>query len=261
MNKINQNTLNLLENIGLNKNEAQIYELLLNVGALGMKSILFHTKLKRGNAYYHLDSLEEKGLIEKIDLPKTTIKFAAKHPENLELILAKQKSYILNAEQELQKNFPQLNSLFQLLTQKPGVKFYEGKEGIIKVYDYILSLGNPIDSFEDRGEMANLISAYANEFILKRVKKKIFNRVIAPSTNTINKNDLRELRETHFVDPNKFPFRMDIKISGPLVSIITFQKQNPVAILIENNEISENFKLLFNFVWDLTKPQTGLRKN
>lgn len=249
----------ILEKLGLNKNEAQIYELLLNTGPQSMKPILFHTKLKRGNAYYHLENLIAKGLAEKQDVPGTTTKFLAKHPEQLELLVAKQKAAVFSAAEELSKALPELRSLFQLISIKPGVKFYEGKEGIIKIYEEILAQGTNIDSIEDKGEMTAFIPEYAKEFIAKRIKKKITNRVIAPSANAINVNSPPELRETRLVPTAQFPFRMDIKISGGLVSLITFQKENAIGVLVENKEIAENFKLLFEFIWKLLEPKTGIR--
>src|SRR5271155_5624801 len=124
--------LEIFEKLGLNKNEAQIYELLLNSGPLGVKPILFRTKLKRGNAYYHLDSLKAKGLVETQTERGKTI-FIAKHPEQLELLLAQQKAALAAAEEDLHKTLPGLRSMFQLATTKPGVKFFEGKEGIIQI--------------------------------------------------------------------------------------------------------------------------------
>ncbi len=247
-----------LTKLGLTPNEAKIYELLLTVGPSGIKSILFHTGLKRGNAYYHLEGLEKRGLVEKQDLPGKPIAFLAKQPDQLEILLAQQKTALNNAGYELSQNLPKLNSLYQLLATRPGVKFYQGKEGMEQVYEQLLALRKPIDSFEDKGEMAALIPDYAKEFINKRIKYGIFNRVIAPSANPINKTDQKELRETRLVPTAKFPFRMDVKICSDMVSLITFQKQNPVAVLVQNREIAENFKLLFEFVWSLLAPTTGM---
>ncbi len=136
-----------------------------------------------------------------------------------------------------------------LLSDRPGVKFYQGKEGIISIYDALLDQGEPIDSFEDKGEMIKLIPEYAAGYPKQRVKRNIFNRVIAPRDNPINQTDPTLLRETRFVTTDRFPFRMDIKISGRYVSLITFQKENPVGVLIDNKEIAENFRMLFNLVW------------
>lgn len=251
-------SLDIFQKLGLNKNEAQIYQLLLEKGPLGVKPILFNTKLKRGNAYYHLDSLEKKGLVETTTERGRTI-FIAKHPEQLGLLLAKQKTALATAEEELGKNLPELRSMFQLATTKPGVKFYEGKEGIIKIYEDLLAQGANIDSFEDKGEMAAFIPEYAKQFIAKRVRKNIFNRVIAPSNNPINISTPKELRETRNVPVAQFPFRMDIKIAGNEVSLISFQKDNPIGILIENKEITDNFKMLFELLWKLLEPKTGLK--
>lgn len=248
----------ILEKLGLNKNEAQIYEFLLGSGPSRLKPILFHTKLKKGNAYYHLDSLKAKGLIETQEERGRTV-FTAKHPEQLGLLLAKQKAALAAAEEELDKTLPNLRSLFQLATTKPGVKFYEGKEGITRIYEDLLAQGANIDSIEDKGEMGAFIPEYVKEFIAKRIKKNITNRVIAPSNNPVNINSAQELRETRFIPTAQFPFRMDIKIAGNEVSLISFQKDNPVGILIENKEITDNFKMLFELLLKLLEPKTGLR--
>jgi sugar-specific transcriptional regulator TrmB len=250
--------LEIFEKLGLNKNEAQIYELLVNSGPLGVKPILFNTKLKRGNAYYHLDSLKAKGLVETATERGRTI-FAGKNPEQLELLLAKQKAALAAAEEELSKSLPELRSVFQLATTKPGVKFYEGKEGIIRIYEYLLAQGANIDSVEDKGEMAVFIPEYVKEFVAKRIKKNIFNRVIAPANNPININSPKELREVRMLPAAQFPFRMDIKIVGNAVSLISFQKDNPIGILIENKEIADNFRILFELIWKLLEPKTGLK--
>jgi sugar-specific transcriptional regulator TrmB len=213
-----------------------------------MKQLLSKTKLKRGNAYYHLDNLEQRGLVEK-QIERGRTRFIAKHPEQLELLLAKQKAAIAAAEEELVRTLPELRNIFQLTMVKPGVKFYEGKEGIIKIYEQLLQQGKNIDSFEDKGEMSAYIPEYSSEYPSRRVKKNIFNRVIAPADNQINQNDPKFMRETRFVPTAQFPFRMDIKISGGLVSLITFQKDDAVGILIENREVSDNFKILFEMVW------------
>ena len=250
--------LEILAKLGLNKNEAQIYELLLTEGSLGVKPILFRTKLKRGNAYYHLDSLKAKGLVETQTERGRTM-FIAKHPERLELLLAQQKTALAAAEEELNKTLPSLKGIFQLATTKPGVKFFEGREGIIKIYETLLEQNQQIDSFEDKGEMVGFFADYVKAFIAKRINKKIFNRVIAPSSSPINVTSPKEYRETRLLPVAQFPFRMDIKIVGHLVSLISFQKDNPVGILIENKEIAENFKILFELVWKLLEPKTGLR--
>jgi sugar-specific transcriptional regulator TrmB len=203
--------------------------------------------------------LEVSFLVEKTDLPGETVKFYAKHPEQLSLLLAKQKSALSEAEENLSKTLPEMRSIFQLSTTKPGIKFYEGKEGIIKIYEDLLAQKSHIDSFEDKGEMSLFIPEYAKEFITKRIKNKVYNRVIAPSTNQININSQAELRETRFLPVSQFPFRMDIKIAGNEVSLISFQKENPVGILIENKEIADNFHILFDLVWKFLEPKTGLK--
>ena len=57
------------------------------------------------------------------------------------------------------------------------------------------------------------------------------------------------MRETKFLATALFPFRMDIKIAGRLVSLITFKKDSTVGVLIDNQEIADNFQILFELLW------------
>jgi len=137
---------------------------------------------------------------------------------------------------------------------KSGVRYYEGKEGIIKIYEELLDNNQPIDSIEEKGDLLAYIPNYAADYVKKRIKRKLFNRVISPDTNTLNKTNSEKFIEARPVSAEEFPFRMDIKISGHKVSLITFQKKNAVGILIDNPEIADNFKILFNFLWSKLKP-------
>jgi hypothetical protein len=108
----------------------------------------------------------------------------------------------------------------------------------------------PIDSIEEKGDLLAYLPDYASEYVQKRVQKKLFNRVISPDSNILNKTDPKKFIEARLASTNEFPFRMDIKISGHKVSLITFQKKNAVGVLIDNPEIADNFRILFNLLWD-----------
>ena len=87
-------------------------------------------------------------------------------------------------------------------------------------------------------------------FVKKRVSQKIPNRVISPDTNTYNVTDPQKLITAKTIPADQFPFRMDIKITDTKVSLITFNNQEAVGILIDNKEIAENFKTLFTLLWE-----------
>jgi sugar-specific transcriptional regulator TrmB len=248
----------IFEKVGLNKNEAQIYELLLNAGPLPMKPILFHTKLKRGNAYYHLENMAAKGLVEKIDLPKTTTKFAAKHPQNLELLLAKQKSALFSAEEELNKQLPDLRSLFQLVSIKPAVRFYEGLEGAIQVTNDSLNSKTEILTYIDNEAVNKFYPDINKQYVEQRLKKNIKKRMItidSPYIRSRTGEYKKTAAEVRLIPaPAAFSSVMQIydnKIS--YVSVDQNQKQL-IGTIIEHPAIYRMHKELFEALWVKAQP-------
>ena len=234
---------------GLTPEQAIIYEFLIKNGPQPAGKVSLKTPLKRGLVYKLLEQLVESGLVIKKDEPEKVAIFEPAHPLKLKELAEKKEEQAKNAQEALKGVLEKLTLDYNLISGKPGVKFYEGQEGIIKVYEQLLEQGANIDSIEDKGEMAAFIPEYSKNYPWRRVRRNIFNRVVAPSDNTINPTDPKQMRETRFIPTAEFPFRMDIKIAGRLVSLITFQKENPIGILIDNQEVADNFKMLFELVW------------
>lgn len=240
-----------LSQIGLSEKEALVYEALLNLGKAGMNQLLKKVPLKRGNTYDILYELINKELVAETEERGKKV-FVVEPPDRLKVLLEEKNKILKQQEKTLRANLDHLQSIYRLVTNKPGVRYYEGKEGIVNVYEELLNNNQPIDSIEETGDLLNYIPDYAPIYIKKRVQKKLFNRVISPDTNKLNKTDEARLIEARLVPADQFPFRMDIKISGHKVSLITFQKKNAVGILIDNQEIAENFRILFDFLWQQT---------
>lgn len=240
----------LLQQAGLSEKEAAIYEKLLEVGSTTVGKLLKTLPYKRGDLYNILASLKDMGLVSE-GLSRGVMSFTVESPDKIADLLKAEDEKRDRIRRSVTSTLPDLKSLYNLSVHRPGVRFYEGKDGIIKVYEQLLAHGQNIDSFEDKGEMARFIPEYSNKYPLRRVKRKIFNRVIAPSDNKINVSDPSLLRETRFLSTEKFPFRMDIKIAGCFVSLITFQKEHPVGVLVDSSEIADNFRILFQAFWDL----------
>ncbi|MSU75114.1 MAG: hypothetical protein EXS55_01180 [Candidatus Magasanikbacteria bacterium] len=240
-----------LIDLGLGENEAKLYEILLanpdaTIPLLKQKSPFSRTML-----YYILENLKGYGLLESKDIGPKTI-FNASPPEKLEELFDDQEKELKRQKDQLKNVIGDLRSTYALAHNKPGIKFYEGKEGIIRAYEELLAVGQPIDSIEDKGEMATFIPEYFPKFIKQRVAKNIFNRVVAPSSNAINSTSEKELRETRTIPVEEFPCTMDIKIAGETVLMTTLKEDQAMAIQIHHPVIASNFKLLFKFFWDHT---------
>lgn len=238
----------LLTQIGLSEKEAGLYETLLRLGQVSIQVILKATTYKRGDLYNILSGLEEWGLVEEKKQGKKTV-YTPAHPSVLETLLAEQQKEIAQNQKQLGAAMPELQSLFGLISGKPGIRYYEGKEGVIRAYEELLELNKSIDSIEDKGDMAAFIPEYFPTFIKKRVARGIVNRVVAPATNQINESSEKEKRETRTVPLEEFPFSMDVKICGNTVLLTTLKEASAVAVRIDHPEIAENFRRIFQFFW------------
>lgn len=239
----------LLNQIGLSEKEANLYQLMLELGAQPAGKVVLTADMPRGTVYEILNQLTEKGLIDQYQNNKNVTVFRAKHPYALKEYIENQKTKIEQTESQLDSVFADFVNLYSTAQNRPGVKFYEGREGIIKIYEEILRENKPIDSIEEKGDMNAYIPDYVPIFVKKRVNKKLPNRVISPDTNVNNITNPDKFITAKTIPADKFPFRMDIKITGQKVSLITFNGEQASGILIDNKEIADNFQMLFDFLW------------
>jgi sugar-specific transcriptional regulator TrmB len=245
----------ILEKLGLNKNEAQIYELLIQTGPQSMKPILFHTKLKRGNAYYHLDNLTAKGLVEKQDLPGQTTKFIAKNPEQLHLLVSKQKAAVFSAEEELNKNLPQLRSLYQLAAIRPTVKYFEGLDGAKQIVEDTLISQTEVYSYTDLEIVNKYYSEFNQGYVEQRLQKNLKKRMIV-ADSLYNREHAKTL-----ITPNAkirilsapTSFAAIMYIYDNKVSYITLHPNKMVSTIIEHEALYRMHKTLFESHWQTAK--------
>src|SRR3989344_3795624 len=131
-------SLAFLETIGLTKKEADLYELLLKLGETPANEIIKQSKLKRATTYKTLYSLEKKGLVTHQD-SKNKIHFRPEPPDKLMSFADQQHEEFDRAREDLRTLIPELTSSYVLAVEKPIVRFYEGKDGIIKANLEILA--------------------------------------------------------------------------------------------------------------------------
>ena len=243
----------LLERVGLSEKEAQMYELLVTVGPSNMKNILFHTKCKRGIAYYTLARLKEKELVVE-DVKNGRAIFSAKNPEQLELFLAKQKNILVATEDALAGSLSHLRSLFQSASLKPGVKFYEGVAGIKAVHREILAEKKEILAYvlvRDAWDK-ELGKDFWQWYYSERHKRKIAVRAIAVDNaegKAYKERDRKELRATKLINAALFPLEIEKNICGKKVAFFSLKPGEQLAVLIESAAIAATERSIFELVW------------
>ena len=123
-----------LQQLGLSKNEAKIYEVLVKRGVLGVGEIAVKSQVNRRNVYDSMQRLLEKGLVFEV-YETRDVKYQAVEPDKLRALIEEKK------EEILAKILPSLNSSFQESPDTESVFVYRGIEGWRNYMRDILRVG------------------------------------------------------------------------------------------------------------------------
>ena len=256
----------LLTKSGLNNNEAIIYEYLLTNGKSVAMDITKNTPLKKGVIYVTLNDLIKKGIIsQKMLKPqnpnvrnvKQIAYFSPEHPEKLnELLKNKQKELNL-AQSNLDANLGELISSFSLVSGKPGIRYFEGVKGIKTVLDDTLTSKETICAYSDIEAIHKYIPKMNQEYVRQREALNIKKRGIiidSPFARNYLKNYYSSVTENKFINAELFPFNSLMQIYDNKVAYITLSKTNMIGVVIEDKNIYQMHKSLYEDTWRHAKP-------
>jgi len=238
----------VLEQIGLNEKESQVYLALLELGTATVHPIATKANIKRPTTYLILEDLQRKGLVSIIPREKKVM-YTAESPEKIIQDLTK--------KQELVKRFlPNMLALYNAKKDKPQVLMFEGKEGTSKVYDKIFSSPEVL-FFSTIREAFHLFPDMPKRLMGLVDDRKIRVREILTQTNA----DLEYLTwiqqsenyQSHLA-PKDFPeFLTDAAIFGNSVAFFSFSP-TIFAVQIDNLQISQSLRVLFDLAWQGSEP-------
>jgi HTH-type transcriptional regulator, sugar sensing transcriptional regulator len=234
----------LFENIGLSKNETKIYLALLELGPSLMGQICGKTKIHRRNVYDSIEMLKDKGFVSSTIINNRNV-FEAVNPKRIIDILDEKKM-------DLEKILPLLMS--RQNTKQSVVKVYLGTAGRKIIFEdklnyieeqYVLGAHNP----------SGKISTYIENYHLRRIKKKIPLKMLfihedVDAAKTFGKYKFVKAK----LLPKGFGSPIAINIYGNKVAILLGSGSlEQISILIEDEDLSHDFKNYFSMLWKMTK--------
>jgi sugar-specific transcriptional regulator TrmB len=243
--------INSLKKLGLNQKEAQLYLIALETGPATVSKLAQKSGLKRGTIYEFLGEMLEKGILEVSISGKRKL-YGGIEPKKLHKIIDRQKDI-------LESLLPDLSLMANHGTAKPKIKFYEGKEGILKAYYEILDLpdGSEVVGFATLGEIYKLFTKNdVDKYVKKRAAKRIMEKLIMPTdeySESHSSDNKKEWRQTLLLPRNKFPISSEINIYQNKVAITSLGEEK-VAVIIESQQMADTQRAIFNLLW------TSLRK-
>lgn len=237
----------LLKQAGLDEKEALVFEILLDKGELGAGDIIRFANLKRGDAYNHIYSLKQKGLIAQRSV-RGRMKFSLEHPSLIEGYLEKRSSDVKEAEKGLQAAMPAILSTYNLSYHKPGVKVFEGEEAIQRIMSDSLTSKTEIYEYLDPSEVDKYLLQANRKYVAKRIERKIVKKMIVPDTNFSKERYMALSSKYTHVKLLSFPisnFQTVMQIYDNKVSYLTLSGSSIIGVIIEDPYIFKMHKSLF----------------
>lgn len=237
-----------LSALGVSSKETKIYLAGLKLGASLHKQLAEESGVKRSTLYLAIPNLIEKGLFVE------TIRGKRKYlvPQDIQPLLAKQKQCLL----EIEKSIPAISFLLETKKNKPTIMFYEGMQGIKKIWSDHLKQKQAVLEFISIENIHPDLNKYIKQYyIIERARKKIPLKMLVSGSTTAGifkvKTNPYEYREVKTIDGKLFPIPLGMNIYGDTVSITLHREESePIGLIIRSKEIAITMRSLFNFIWE-----------
>lgn len=242
--------LNELKKVGLSDNEAKVYLAMLELGPASVLEISAKAGVNRPTTYVQIEALKKMGLVSTQTKGKKQL-YIPESPSQLESVLSKEKIEIAQKQEELKKVLGELTTLYNLGEDKPTVRYFEGKEGLLKMQEEFLKMkGKEILGIYSTDAVSKVFPMHNTDYSDKRIKKGIKGRSIYTSSRgpVLKGRDKVALRETKFVSPEKFKFDSDITIFDNNVAISSLTGKIGGTI-ITDKAVADSFRSLFELLW------------
>ncbi len=236
----------LLQQVGLTPSQAKAYIALVKNGELTAPELALKIGEARTNCYMVLDKLVGLGLAQKATTTKKLTYFPT-NPTNLERLIEEKRRTIMSTEKQVRDSMPQLLSYFYTYQHQPGVRFFQGKAGIAKMYEDQRRTGKEIFFIRSNADF-NVLGKDLYDHVEARAKLGIKSHGIEPAEpDNIEfgrQNDARLKRDMLWAPPEAFDAPVNIYIYGNKTALISYGEE-VVGTIIESAQIAEGMKQLF----------------
>lgn len=230
----------VLEDIGLSRNESKVYVALSELGSTSATKIARKSKLDRANVYDSLERLKEKGLVSYISINGVKM-YQSTNPECLKLLLAEK-------ERKLNSIIPNLN-LNNDLADKKEISVHEGLKAFTNILENFLNYKEEILVFGIPKKAPEKMRFFIPHFHRRRIPMKIAMKHIYNHNAKERINYLNTLNYTNarFLNKNT-ESNVSTNICGEEVVLVLWEK-NPITIQIKNLHIAQMYKIYFEILW------------
>ena len=244
----------ILEKIGLNEQETNVYLTLLKLGKSGATKIAKNSGINRTTVYYVLEKLKQKGLISNIVVDGKNF-YESADPQ----VLLNQ---LIEKESLLRTILPKLKQLKKEKTQEFNIEVLEGKQGVKNYLEKgfkIIESEKPEEIYVIGGEEGfHKHFEFIRPELLRKSKNITDRNNIKVKWLVLGPEDWKPdgLSLGEHIGIKKFVYykkahKSNTIIFGKHVDIALFGTEKPIAISMNNKYIAETFKIFFDILWDI----------
>jgi HTH-type transcriptional regulator, sugar sensing transcriptional regulator len=239
----------LLEEIGLTRPQAQAYKALIEHGASAAPVLAAHIGESRTNTYKILDRLCELGLAHK-DTSGAKTAYIPASPATLEQLLQKQAGELHLRERKLKAELPNLLDYFFAHSEQPAIRFFQGKDGIQKIFGDMLATGKDIYLLRSPADVDFYDEQFFATFRKKRSMLGIRTYALTVDIPTAVHNPELDKANRFFrtwLPVEAYTGQVEWDIFGDKVALISYG-QEAMGIIIESPQIAESFRQVFRLL-------------
>ncbi len=242
----------LLEDIGLNSKEAEVYLAALKLGTQDINTLSKETKLAPFDVSVILTSLLDRGFVSKFSREKDF--FTPEEPAVVVKILENGKMRLESNISNFKKHLKHFEDYMNPSFVKPEIAFYEGAEGIVAAYEDTLTSKTEILAFASIEDTETILPEYVPKYYKRRKAAKIPIKAIFPDSKMARarqKKDGEELRESRLLPKSMLNIEIEVNIYDDKVAYFSIPER--LAIIVKSKLISGSMREMFALCWKMAE--------
>jgi sugar-specific transcriptional regulator TrmB len=225
---------------GLNAKESKVYLTLLEFGEATATRLSESSGINRTTMYDLLFGLGRKGIVGAVRKGHILF-FHASPPETLVSSFAKRLERVREA-------VPELKARMSIIGKRPTVDFYEGRGGLLRIYQDILATGKPVVSYGSFAISERASKHVTQDYRKQRIARNISTKVITDRSITkiplFNDKKYHRLTEIYIDDSFK-SFPTWLYVYGDKVAVISREKERVFGFIIESKSLAQAERFIF----------------
>lgn len=241
-----------LSKAGLDEKQTKVYLACLEIGKAKTPDIAKRAEIKRTTTYGILDELAGLGLVSIIQNGKQKY-YQAQDPRVILDIVESNRNKVAEA-------IPGLRETFFNFHVKPTVQFFQGLEGIKRIYEDTLTAHSKkiLQIVRVKDFIAYPGSGFAREYTKKRAGLGITAYALNSSLGDVydetnGRESKRWKRFVRYLPPQIFYAAM-IMIYDNKVAMVSTKEEN-FGFIIESKEFSKTLTAYFDFMWKMASKE------